>query len=55
MVLTLLIGAAPYYLDGSAALWLEETIRRRYSDDTGRPLDIDELDEPGITCLQLAT
>jgi hypothetical protein len=54
MEITLLIGASPYVLDESAALWLEETIRRRFSDDTGRPLDLDQLDRAGVKCLQLA-
>lgn len=54
MELTPLIGAAPSTLDNSAAFWLEEMTRRRFSDDTGRSLDLDQLNRTGIKCLQLA-
>src|SRR6185295_10736880 len=36
MEIVLLIGAAPHVLDETSAMWLEETIRQRWSDDTGR-------------------
>ena len=51
---TLLIDATPHVLDASAAIWLEETIRQRFSDDTGRPLDLDRLDPAGAACMRLA-
>lgn len=54
MLIRFFIGANPYALDETSAIWLEETIRQRFSDHTGRPYDGDELDRSGTECLLLA-
>lgn len=54
MLIRLLTGATPYALDETSALWVEGTIRERFSDDTGRAYNHDDLDRTGVECLRLA-